>query len=134
MNFYKIEGDGVIYYVLFSPWQENELRLSCHETRKTPKEIRLGKDPFGLSPNGASFGTFLPPRGEKYIKIFIKDKKTRVMSKKVYILSYVYVYVYVYTRVYKQYTKIRHWVCFFMVYIIKYNIYKKIFLKGFLRA
>ena len=24
------------------------MRLSCHETRKTPKEIRLGEDPFGL--------------------------------------------------------------------------------------
>ena len=30
------------------------MRLSCHETRKTPKEIRLGKDPFGLSPSPLS--------------------------------------------------------------------------------
>ena len=30
------------------------LRLSCFETRKTPKEIRLGKDPFGLSPSPLS--------------------------------------------------------------------------------
>ena len=38
------------------------MRLSCHETRKTPKEIRLGEDPFGLSPSPLSTRCALPHR------------------------------------------------------------------------
>ena len=46
------------------------LRLSCHETRKTPKEIRLGKDPFGLSPSPLS--TQRAPLGHKVLALCVK--------------------------------------------------------------
>ena len=45
------------------------LRLSCHETRKTPKEIRLGKDPFGLSPSPLS--TQRAPLGREVLALCV---------------------------------------------------------------